>query len=436
MIFCEMIEKDKSLKLVDRFLALMIVLLLLSPVLYSQPAALGHFELETKRNNSLKMDLKLYNNLIVIPVIINSSRDTLNMILDTGVARTLITGLPNGEVVNLNFTRRVKVEGLGEGESINAFYSNGNEVIIDRTTGREQEVLVLEEDIFNLSTLLGTYVHGLIGYSVFKDFIVEIDYRYRWVKFHDYEKFRSKFYKKGRSSGWEQVPLTIRGGKPYVSATITQTDGTKVDVNLLIDTGASKAISLYHSANEDIYLPEKRIRSFLGNGLSGEINGYLGLIKEIQIGDYSFNNVVATYPDEEGIKRALVFSDRDGSLGSELMRRFKIMFNYRDSTMLIQPSRFFDDEFSYNKSGIEIATPFPRIQLYQVTHVREGSIADESGIREGDFITEINGKTSSSYTLNEALNVFTRSSLEKLRLKLVRNDSSFRKELDLVNELE
>ncbi len=430
-----MIKKDQKQNLANRFIALMMGLVLLSPVMHAQPAAQGYFELETKRNNSFKMDFKLYNNLIVIPVIINSSRDTLNMILDTGVARTLITGLPNGEVINLNFTRKVKVEGLGEGESINAFYSNGNEVIINRTTGHDQEVLVLEEDIFNLSALLGSYVHGLIGYSVFKDFIVEIDYRYRWVKFHDYEKFKSKYNKKARSSGWDEVPLTIRDGKPYISATITQTDGTVVDVNLLIDTGASKAISLYHSANDEIYLPEKRIRSFLGNGLSGEINGYLGLIKEIQIGKYTFSDVVTTYPDEEGVKRALVYSDRDGSLGSELMRRFKMMFNYRDSTMLIQPSRFFNDEFTYNKSGIEIATPFPRFQLYQVTHVREGSIAEEAGIMEGDFITEINGKTSSSYTLNEALNIFTRSSLDKLRLKFVRNDSSYRKELDLVNEL-
>ncbi|RNC85971.1 MAG: aspartate aminotransferase [Balneola sp.] len=421
--------------MIKRIVALLVFMCSVLVESYAQPAAAGYFELETKRNNSLKMDFELYNNLVVIPVIINSSRDTLKMILDTGVARTLITGLPNGEVVNLNFTRRVKVEGLGEGEAIEAFYSNGNEVIINRTTGHDQEVLVLVEDIFNLSTLLGTYVHGLIGYSVFQDFIVEIDYRYRWIKFHDYEKFRSKFNKKKRSSGWEEVPLIIRDGKPYVNATITQQDGSKVEVTLLIDTGASKAISLYHSANDDIFVPEKKVRSFLGNGLSGEINGYLGLIKEIQIGKYTLTEPVTTYPDEEGIKRALVFSDRDGSIGAELMRRFKVMFNYRDSTMLIQPSRFFNDEFSYNKSGIEIATPFPNIQLYQVTHVREGSIADRSGILEGDFITEINGKSSSEYTLNEALNIFTKGSVERLRLKLVRNDSSFRKQLDLENEL-
>jgi hypothetical protein len=408
----------------------------ISSLVKSQEITLGNFSLETKRSKAVKMDINVYNNLIVIPVIINNSRDTLKLVLDTGVAKTLITGLPNNEEINLNFTRKIKVDGLGEGESIDAFYSVGNNVIIDQTTGNQQEVLVLEKDIFNLSNLLGTYVHGLIGHSIFKDFIVEIDYNRRWIKFHDYDRFNSTYKKKASGSKWSLVPLKINDGKPYIEAQILQENGSRIPVSLLIDTGSSKSLALYHSAKEDIILPEKRIRSFLGNGLSGEINGYLGLIEELQIGDFTFNKLVATYPDEEGIKKALLYSSRDGSIGSEVMKRFKIMFNYRDSTMILQPSPYFNDPFGYNSSGIEIATPFPNIKVYQITHVREGSVAEESGILEGDFITEINGKSSASYTLNEALNIFTRSPDDLLRLKIVRNDSSFRKQLNLSNILD
>ncbi|MCG8373249.1 MAG: PDZ domain-containing protein [Balneolales bacterium] len=395
----------------------------------------SYFQLETRKNRSVRMDFEWYNNLVVIPVIVNNSSDTLKFVLDTGVSQTLITGLPNGEEVTLNYVDEIRVAGLGEGESIEAYYSVGNKIAIDQTTGFNQEIVVLKEDIFNFSTLLGTYVHGLIGHSIFNEFIVEIDYNQRWIKFHDPENFANKYNQKRRSRDWTEIPISIQNNKPYVNVELTQFDGSTVELSLLIDSGASHAMSLYYSANDELLLPELRLRSFLGNGLSGEINGYIASANELTLGKYTFKNPISSYPDEEGIRRALVYSSRDGSIGSEILKRFKVFFNYQDSTMLVRPSRYFDDEFSYNKIGIEIATPFPTIKLYEVSYVRPGSVADEGGINAGDFITEIDGKSSSSYTLNEALDLFYRNQSNRLRLKLVRRDSTFRKELRFENEL-
>lgn len=402
----------------------------------SQQLDIGEFKLETRKNKSVRMDFELYNNLVVIPVIVNKSKDTLKLVLDTGVANTLITGLPNGEEISLNYASTIKVAGLGEGESIEAFYSVGNELIIDQTTGKNQVVLVLKEDVFNLSTLLGTYVHGLIGHSLFKDFIVEVDYARGWVKFHDHARFRKKFESRKNSPKWTNIPLSFKNNKPYIEVEVVQKDGSKLDLTLLVDSGASHALSLYHSANENIQVPEKRIRSFLGNGLSGEIEGYLGKVEQVKIGDFILEDAISTYPDDEDIQRAILVSDRDGSIGSEILKRFKIFYNYRDSTMLLQPSKFYNDSFSYNMSGIEIATPFPNIQLYEISYIREGSIAEKEGLKIGDYITEINGKSSSTYTLNEALKVFQDNSGERIKMKLVRNDSTFRRNLLLIDEFE
>lgn len=412
------------------------VLMFLGQEAKSQALSAESFKLETRKNRSARMNFELFNNLVVIPVIVNQSKDTLKLVLDTGVANTLITGLPNGEEISLNYVNTIKIAGLGEGASIDAFYSTGNEVIIDQTTGENQVILVLKEDVFNLSTLLGTYVHGLIGYSLFKDFIVEIDYRKRWLKFHDPTKFAKNYESKKRSNKWSSIPLTFKNDKPYIDVDIIQKDGSSLRVNLLIDSGSSSALSLYHSANEKIIIPERTIRSFLGNGLSGEIEGYLGRIEQLKIGDYVLNNPISAYPDEEDIQRAILVSSRDGSIGADALKRFKVFFNYQDSTMLIQPSKFYKDIFSYNMSGIEIATPFPNIPLYEISHIREGSIADREGLKPGDYITEINGKGSSNYTLNEAVNLFQKNPGEYLRLKVVRNDSTFRRELLLIDEID
>lgn len=394
-----------------------------------------YFQLETRRNGAARFDFKMYNNLVVIPVVVNGSRDTLQMVLDTGVARNLITGLPNGEEIYLNFTETIRIAGLGEGASIEAYYSKGNELIVDQSTGINQEVIVLAEDIFNLSALLGTYVHGLIGYHIFRDFIVEIDYNAKWIKLHDHERFGERYQKKKASRDWSAIPLTIRNNKPYVDVQVIQRNGTSRTLNLLIDSGASHALSLYHSASDSIYLPEKKIRSFLGNGLSGEIYGYWGRVDELMFGGHSFEEPVASFPDEEGIRRAIVYSSRDGSIGSEILKRFKVMYNYRDSSMIIQPSRYYDNFFSYNMTGMEVATPFPGIQLYEVTNIREGSLADSNGVKVGDYITEINSKPSTDYTLNEVIDLFNGTPGEELYLKFVRNDSTYRKRMVLQDEL-
>lgn len=417
---------------------LLMVLLLPSTYLgYArQSSESSQFQLETHRNGAAKFNFEIYNNLLVVPVLINSSKDTLKLILDTGVGKTLITGLPNQEEINLRYAESIRIAGLGEGDTIEAFYSRGNKVVVDQITGLNQDIVVLKEDIFHLSNLLGTYVHGLIGYSIFRDFIVEIDYDRGWIKFHDHERFGDRYQKKKNSGEWSSVPLSFSDNKPYVEVEVVQNDGSRIPLTLLIDSGASHALSLYYSANSRIHLPGNRIRSFLGNGLSGEIRGYLGRVKTLVFGDYELHAPISSYPDEEGIQRAVIHSTRDGSLGADILKRFKVMFNYRDSTMIIKPSDSFGERFLYNLAGMEVATPYPNIRLYQVTHIREGSVADDTGIRTGDYITEINRITSTEFSLNDVLHLFRGEKGERISFKLVRNDSTFRKNLTLVDELD
>ena len=45
-----------------------------------------------------------------------------------------------------------------------------------------------------------------------------------------------------------------------------QSNGNKLKVKMLIDTGASHAVSLYNYDKEAIVIPEKKFRSYLGRG--------------------------------------------------------------------------------------------------------------------------------------------------------------------------
>ncbi len=401
---------------------------------YPQLNEIGKFELDTWRDRKVVVPFDLINNLMVIPLSINGS-DTLHFILDTGVSSTLITELSEEDVITLNYVRTVKISGLGEGESTEAFYSPGNSIEIGKAVGLEQDVLIMKEDIFHLSSLLGKKVNGLIGYSLFKDFIVELDYREERVILHEHHKYGNKYKSKSESDKWITVPISLFRQKPYVDVNLAQKDGTSLEVKLLLDSGASHGMALYHSANEDIHLPEKRIRSFLGSGISGEIHGYLGRIDTLSIDKYKLMDIVASYPDEEGIRRALNYSERDGSIGAEVLRRFKVFINYREGTMIMKPSRFFREDFSYNIAGMEIATPYPNVPVYSVTHVRDSSAAHKADIRKGDILVEINRKGSQYYELNEINKLFEEEG-RLLRLEILRGEEIIRKELILESELD
>lgn len=412
---------------------LSIIFLSLSISVYPQQSESGKFELETRRNKKVTIPFKLVNNLVVFPLFINGS-DTLNFVLDTGVGATLITELSEENSVSLQYLRTINISGLGEGESVEVFYSTGNTIQVGKAIGVNQEVLVMKEDVFHLSGLLGVNVNGLIGYSLFKDFIVEIDYRLKNIVLHDYDRYSKKYEEKKRSERWTTLPITLFRQKPYINVEITQHNDRTKNVKLLLDSGASHGMALYHTASDEIILPPKTIRSFLGSGISGEIHGYLGRISSLNFDKYELKNIVAAYPDEEGIKRALINSERDGSIGAEVLRRFKIFINYRDESMVLRSSSGYSDEFSYNIGGLELATPYPNLPIFLVSHVRDSSAAQKAGILEGDILLEINRKGSQHYDLNK-LNYLFQNDGKRIRLKILRDDKILRKQLVLRDEL-
>ncbi|MFT6963006.1 MAG: hypothetical protein ACJAWV_002740, partial [Flammeovirgaceae bacterium] len=80
-------------------------------------ASLFHFKHPNKK--SITIPFKMVNNLIIIPLFINNS-DTLHFILDTGVNKTIMTGLNFTGQLELNDFKKVQLSGLGGGETISA----------------------------------------------------------------------------------------------------------------------------------------------------------------------------------------------------------------------------------------------------------------------------------------------------------------------------
>ncbi len=403
----------------------------------SNYAALG---IKHPRKKSSRINFEMAHNLVIIPIKINDS-DTLRFILDTGVTHTLLTDLTANDALTLQYSRKVDLFGLGSGRPIEALHSYGNELMLPGIYGNFQDLIVPLQNIFQLSENLGMQVNGLLGYEIFQSFIVEIDYSQKKLTLHDPVQYRARLER--RTKRWLKrekavaLPLEIIRRKPYIRATVQTSPASDVPVMLLVDSGASQALSLYASTHEKLEIPAQSFRSFLGMGLSGEIFGYTGKIESITLGQrYRMSKPIVSFPDDAAVREALNVANRNGTLGADVLRRFTVIFDYLGQQLILRPNFEFKTPFSYNMSGIELGTPIPGMPIFQVTEVRKGSVGEEAGIRRGDQLMGINGVNIANYTLSDLLKLFHSRAGRRLRLAMHRNGTYYRTELVLRDDLE
>lgn len=367
----------------------------------------------TSNRKSISIPFKLVHNLIIIPVQINDS-NPLNFILDSGVKNTLITRLHYTDSLSLKEAGKITIQGLGAGQEIEALYSSGNTMHMPGIQGDNHQVYVLMEDVFNLSTRMGMPVHGIIGYDIFRNFIVRINYSTKVLTL-----FRPDANVKMPKRG-EVYPLHIENTKAYVEAKVRQYNGDSVKVKLVIDTGASHSVSLYLPTNERLQLPPKVMEAYLGRGLSGDIMGKVGRLNSFVLGKYELQDLPASYPDEASIRVALNLANRNGNLGSDILKRFTVIFDYPHQRMILAPNKKYKEPFYYNLTGFEISTPLPGANLYIVSHVIEDSPAQLSGLLPGDQLLNVNGHECKDLGMEELLKILDSKPGRKVRMKLKR----------------
>lgn len=383
------------------------------------------FLFDNQKKKSVTIKFKSSSNLIIIPVTINES-DTLNFILDTGVRYPIITELPFINKLNLNYLMPIPVKGLGEGVELTAYRSGNNTMSLNGLTARNQEVQMIIDENFQISHILGMPVHGLIGFNLFRDYIVEIDYINEQITLHKPEYFKYRDRNKDII-----LPLNFDGNKPFVNTSILTDDSTKVPVKLLVDTGASDALWLSEKSDERIQFPKKHIEAFIGRGLSGDLYGVKGRIDAIWVGPLILPQPIVSFPNSELIDQLISSNDRNGTIGAEILRRFYVTIDYRNSRLTLRPNHKLNDEFNYNMSGMEIINPMPGLPIYTVTNIRENSPAFLAGLKENDQILSLNNNSHKTMELNDINLLLQSKENKKIKVKYLREGVEYETSFEL-----
>ena len=400
-------------------------------LLFSFHSLFSQVEWNSKRDK-IVIPFELSNNLIIIDVLVNNVN--LSMLLDTGSDRNLLFSFPQNDTIEFYNTKKIKINGFGKGDFIEGFISRNNILQINGYVDNNFELLLIADNNINIVNKLGIPINGIIGFSFFKDYIVELNYHNNKVVM--YKKFQSISQRKIKRFNIEKLNIIDR--KPYF---ILKTNiGNSIDeVKLLMDSGLGDGLWLFE--NDTIKSIGNYIKDILGTGLGGDVLGKRSRVKKVLLSKFKLDNVLVSFPNKTSYEQLNIIKGRNGSLGGEIIKRFNWLIDYKNGLIYFKPNKFFKNTFNYNMSGIGVQhkgvqwvikdvmtkNPSPIIKdndfvfdngntrlnykyklkpVFEIYSIRENSPGKRAGLKVGDVILSINGRKGYLYTLQKITDLF------------------------------
>lgn len=197
----------------------------------------------------------------------------------------------------------------------------------------------------------------------------------------------------------ESLPLHFEDQHPYVRAAVTLTGLGVLEGEFVLDLGSNLPLILLPS-----FIEEKKLRDSLpptietfGRGVGGEVGLPIGRTGRLQIGSHALDRPVTAFPRSGTFGR----SGKAGNIGSAVLRRFRVTFDYPRNRIFLEPNGRFGDPFEFDMGGLQLVTDSPAFDVVRVKRVLPNSPAAEAGLRPADEILSVAGHPTAAMRLAE-----------------------------------
>ncbi len=234
---------------------------------------------------------------------------------------------------------------------------------------------------------------GFIGYDLLAHFVVRVDYAHKQMTFIQPDAFHPS------PADGTALPLTLDSNLPTVTARVDSLPPAR----FLIDTGdADAAVRLFGPYVARYGLDKKYPRGAVavGGGIGGVSRARRTRIGSLTVAGQTLRDIPADFSlDTKGGASQV----NAGSLGSRLLSRFTVTFDYPHSRVFFAPVGP-KSAFTTRTTGItlmETKDPAGRAHL-AVAEILPGAPALTAGLRVFDEVLTIDGKPAGQVGLAEA----------------------------------
>ena len=346
----------------------------------------------------------LFHNRVYLPVKVNGM-GPFQMILDTGAA---VSGLSEATAksVGLHNARDAQLTGNGESRLKISIARNVTFQLGPVSLSEKQVAIVPFQE---LESHEGRTIDGVLGVALFRRFVVVIDYAAKTLELYDPQGF--SYHGAGAV-----VPLHI-GSAAIFKATVDLDGHGPLDCKLAVDSGTYSALRLYRPLVRKHHLlpANTQVVESFGFGLGGEFPEKLGRIGALKVGSIMLNEPTVSFSDaRRGATSAAAY---DGTIGGEILKRFKAIFDYPRQQMILETNSRFAEPFPADNSGMIVGITGAEPDAITVLHVLGNTPAQQAGIREGDVILRVNGENASDLGVEGIRRLFLKPADYRIQLR-------------------
>jgi PDZ domain/Aspartyl protease len=319
-----------------------------------------------------RISFVLFHNRVYLPVEVNG-HETFEMVLDTGAA---MSGLSEAAASAVHLRAAGKAELVGNGES-RLKIALAKDVTFRLGGAELPEKSVAIVPYADLEEHEGRRISGVL--SLFRRYVVMIDYPTKTLSLYQSRDF---VY----SGPGDRVPLRLPSAALF-KAVIELPDRDFITCNLAVDLGTYSALRLYRPFLEKHHLVDQPGMDSFGFGLGGEFPERLGRVSALRIGSLSLKGPTTSFSTARS--GATSGSSYDGTIGGEVLRRFKVILDYAHQEMILEPGSDFSEPWATDTSGLLLRAGGADLKTISVLHVLTNTPAAAAGIKEGDVILSV-----------------------------------------------
>jgi hypothetical protein len=332
---------------------------------------------------SIELVFESPNHLVLLPVRVNRS-EPLWFVLDSGSAYCFIDP-GRAQALGLAFEKEeVQASGAGSGSVSVKVIKGAVDFGFQGLTVSVAPAGAM--DLASLEPVIGHHIDGILGYDIFQELIVSVDYHAHRIKFSDPEAFHP-------APGTQILPLAFRDRVPLVQGRVAIPGQAPEDAKFLVDSGSGDAVDhpLIKKSSG------KLLNTITGVGIGKELSGVEGRIDSLQLGSFALRGAVSACCGGSEISSRLI--------GGQALSRFTVTFDYPHQKLGLKPNASYRHPFSADQSGIELRLD-PATKNLVVHGVIESSPATEAGIQPGDVIVAVDAVPSTQLGLDKVKEMF------------------------------